>query len=737
MTIKFQFLVLVSFCLCGSIYAQTPETVLVDVNLDVKHSVGGIDAFDRAKFVTIHADMTENEWDGDNEVNDLRNDFLNGYDVYMGRNTGGITWYLNNQITEDPSRTGFADPSSVTTVGQNIKSNYASKTNYHSYESRNDQVICAQLHPFWPNGQLTNKNWALSQTDTQTEPFGTATGEYMGRYIRDAFGIGGTTGQVKPLFAEVINEPLWHLVDYGSEQPEKVFRFHNAVAEEIKKYNEGILVGGYCAAFPDVEKNNFTEWNQRWKLFMDIAGENMDFWSIHLYDFPALGGKQLYRKGAQMEAMFDLMEQYSYLQFGKAKPFLISEFGAQMHDYNKIWSPYRDWLHIKSCNSMMMQFMDRPNLISKTINFLIVKAEWGYDASTGTVYNHRLMRKKNEPASYTGQWVYTDMVKLYQLWSDVNGTRVDVKDNHADILTDAYVTGTKAFLVVNNLDLVKTFRINPDLLGAADNPVSLKVKHLYLSGNSPVLTSEEFTNIPSFIEIKPEGTLVLEYTFANQLTVDDTSSEVKYYAQEYLQPVIANQPIQFTINNIDKGTWGEAMLRIGIGRSLGANRKPTVTFNGIPISVPSNYMGDEQSQRASFFGMLQVEIPYEQVQTNNTITVTFPDQGGYVSSVSIQAYAFSRAITRFAGIPNNTMQFNRGQIHFYPNPLSGILNFSFDLNEQPQYAEFFTMQGELVLSKQLGPDQAEINVSQLSDGVYLVRLKSDKSVYVKKLTVCK
>ena len=733
---KLQLCFLLVVCFLGKSYAQSSKNVLVDVNLDVKHSIGGIDHFDRAKFVVIHADATEAEWDGDNEISDLRNDFLNGYDVYMGRNTGGITWYLNNQITEDPSRPGFANPASVTSAGQTIKNNYAAKTQLHSYENRNAQIMCAQLHPFWPDGKLTNKNWALSTADTQQEPLGTATGEYMGRYIRDAFGSGGVTGQPKPVFTEVINEPLWELVDVNHlVQPEKVFRFHNGVAAEIKKYNDGMLVGGYCSAFPDVEKNDFAEWNQRWKLFMDIAGENMDFWAIHLYDFPAIGGKQRYRKGAQMEAMFDLMEQYSYLKFGVVKPFLVSEYGAQMHDYKGAWSPYRDWLHIKSVNSMRMQFMDRPNLIAKAIDFLIVKAEWGYNSTTGATYDHRLMRKKNEPSSYTGQWIYSDMLKIYQLWSNVKGVRVDVKDNQADILTDTYVDGQKVYLLVNNHDLVEACSGKTNRLGIAAQPTSMRVKHLYNGGTAPVLTDDTYTEIPAAIEVKPEGTLVLEYTFPSNVVTAETSVETKYYATEYLKPIVANQPLQFAVNNVQTGVWGEAVLRIGIGRSLDKQRFPQITFNGTALTVPVNYMGDNQTDRSSFFGALQVEVPYDLLQTNNTVVVTFPDGGGYVSSVTMQNYQFSRAIPRFAGIPNSTHVYNSLPVYIYPNPNSGILRFSGDMVEHLEWADFYTTRGERILSLPLVHGKNEYDIHQLTDGVYIVRLKSDKMIFTQKLTV--
>ena len=69
---------------------------------------------------------------------------------------------------------------------------------------------------------------------------------------------------------------MWELVTNGTEDPAKIFRFHNSVASEIKKLNSNIQVGGFCDAFPDVEKITFRN-GKNWKLFMDISGKNMDF----------------------------------------------------------------------------------------------------------------------------------------------------------------------------------------------------------------------------------------------------------------------------------------------------------------------------------------------------------------------------------------------------------------------------------------------------------------------------
>ncbi|SHK69418.1 agarase [Reichenbachiella agariperforans] len=721
--------------LCLAIGAKAQ--VRVDINLDLKHQVGQIDQFDRNKFVAIHANTTEREWDGDNFTTDLRNDFLNGYDVYLGRDTGGISWALNSNTDEDPARPGFADPAGIESYGTTVKNNYAAQTSWHPYEDRNDQILAAQLHPFWPDGQETNRGWAFSEADTEAEPFGTATGEYMGRYIRDSYGTGGTTGAKKPLYVEVINEPLWHLVDFGTDEPEKIFRFHNAVADQIRKYNDDVLIGGFCTAFPDHENRGFAQWNERWKLFMDMSGDKMDYWTIHLYDFPSINnGKQRYRKGSNMEATFDLMEQYSYMQFGEVKPFMISEYGAQMHDYFGAWSPYRDWLHLKSVNSMMMQFMERANIINKTLNFLPVKAEWGTNGVDDT-YNHRLMRKADEPQAYTGEWVYSDMVKTYQLWSEVKGTRVDSYATSLDLLVDAYVDGKTAYVILNNLKF-EAVQIELNALGLSTAVVEeTDLKHLYLEGQVPVLEQSNQQGLPEAVSLESEATMILKLTLNEAPSIDQTSVETKYYATDYLQEIHANEPLTFTISGVQLGDHGEAMLRLGLGRAHGKSLVPTVLVNGFALDVPVDFRGDDQADRDSFFGVIEIPVPYQQLQNSNEVKVTFADEGGHLSSVAMQVYGFSREVDRsnpVLGLEDKIASTSL-QMKVYPNP-------SFDsvrLEVAPDFVggqwQIMTLSGQVAQEAKIDQEVMLVDASVLPSGVYLIRVSNQGEVLTRKLVL--
>lgn len=623
--------IIICFLISQSLIAQ----VKVNFNVNVKHTVGGIDSFDRSKFITIHANQTENEWDGDNFTSDLRNEFLNGLDVYLGRDTGGITWNLNF-IEEDPLRPGFADPAKIASKGTNSRNSFASKSHLHSYETRKKHVVGAQLHPFWTGeSQVATKlGWKLASP--------TAVGEYMGRYFNSFH---GGNGQKLPNWVEIMNEPAYEALggkkNYTNSLQE-IADFHVEAADAIREQNANLKIGGYTVAFPDFETGDFQRWINRDKLFIDVAGEKMDFWSWHLYDFPSIGGKVQLRSGSNIEATFDMNDQYSMLKLGHKKPYVISEYGAQTHDYNNQgWSPYKDWLFLKAQNSMMMSFMERPDDIAIAIPFTIVKAEWGFNQAKNLPYGARLLRKENEPESYTGKWIYTNRVKFYELWKNVKGTRVDTTADDLDIQVDAYIDGNKAYLILNNLHFSET-SINLNMFDSEkENISSITQKHLTLINQKPELIEKSLAITTNSVVLGAEATMILEYTFDNPINIDETNDETKYFATSYFKPIIKDQPSSFDIESITKSNYGEATLRIGIGRDHGKNLTPKVKFNGTDIIVPADWRGYDQADKDRFFGVIEIPVPYNLLKENNTVDVTFSDNGGHVSSVILQVFNFS------------------------------------------------------------------------------------------------
>lgn len=651
--------------------AFAQDSVTVQVNVDVRHIVNGENRFDRERFITLHSSHTDPDWEGGNSQSlgapnasdDLMGEFLDGYDVYFGRDTGAMAWQLS-QLPEDTQRRGFVDEAAAESRGGDIRWAYTTSETEHAQRVRQHQrrnrnlTVAAQQHPYWPDGKPTGQGWAFSTTDTTEEPLGTATGHFMGQYLKWYFQYDPDDpfGQVKPPLIEVMNEPLYELVTVAPdpEDPATIFEFHNTVAAEIRKTNPEVLVGGYCAAFPDFEKSNFERWEERDRLFIDMAGENMDFWSIHLYDFPVFQGPHphQYRKGSNMEATFDMMDQYSMLRLGHIKPYAISEFGAQVHQYLfEPWTPYRDWLMLKSINSMLMAFLERPDRIAQVIPFIPVKAEWGRK-SANVPYAYRLMRQAKEAEGESGEeWVYTDLVKFYRLWSEVRGSRVDTWADDPDILVDAYVDGRNLFLVVNNLEFEpRNLRFN--LPGASKGGAleSVHLKHLKLAGNEPVLEEQMLSKLPRTFELGAEATAIFKLRFAGKTRTQHKMVERILYATEYKKAIVQGTPLYFDVPGFNGAAHGEAVLRLGIGRDHGLSLQPVVNVNGQRLDVPTDIRGGDQflegDGRETFFGVLEIPVPHDILVADNLVEVNFPDSGGFVSSVLLQTFSSSRSIRR-------------------------------------------------------------------------------------------
>lgn len=606
---------------------STFAQVKVHVNFDLRHTVGGEDTFDRKKWMTVHSSNYEGAWQGELDKMDY---LLNDLDVYLTRETGTVTGEVSGKSAAQ-----------IEANAANFKAQYGSLTDRHPFESKQNLIVANQHRIY---------------EEMSAEEAGERSAAFMNNY----FGNGGTDGMPAPTYFELLNEPVYPLVDFGDQTLTQIFDYHIEMAQKIKELSPSTPVGGYVGAFSIFEEDNFQRWNDRWKTYIDDVGDYMDFYSWHLYDFPGINnGVEQYRKGANNEATFDMMEHYSWL-VDKERPFVISEYGSQLHDwYEEDWSSFRDWLFIKATNSMMMGFMERPDKMAIALPFTVIKAQWGYGAfqmGEDRVYPWRMMRQETEPESYTvngftGEWVWTEYIKFYELWDDVNGTRVDTRSDDINILVDSYIDGDKAYLIVNNL-IPETITFEPDIKGLGTNVISnVSVRNLYFDTASDVVkldVNEEVFNPENTYELLPEATMIFEYTLNEAMVIDQTSEETKYYATTYLQPITGGQEIDFTIENVTLGAQGEAVLRIGVGRDLDESLNPTVMVNGKQLLEPVEYRGDNQEERPRFFGVLEVDVPYNVLQAANTIGITFPDNGGHVSSLAMQVFNFSRPVTRTA-----------------------------------------------------------------------------------------
>ncbi len=633
-----------------SIKAQNPEPTIIDINLDVNHVVGSEDSFDRRKFITVHGSPNERDWILPG-MEPLTEYLINDLDVYFGRDNGTLgSKARGNQ--PDATRPGYADPVFTTALADLYIDQYAAREQWHKFDTHTDVMMGGQYSGFWPLYGPGTYKWAGPE----------AVGEWFANWVSNAYRAEGdpdiNNGFPMNRFLEILNEPLYHFVDDPNTAPEEkatpleVFEFHRDVAKEFHLVNTSTSkIGGYTEAFPEFDYGNFDEWDERMKLFMDVAGEEMDFYSLHFYDFNQRYDDPNHRhyKGGRLEAHFDMVENYSMLLEGNVKPMVISEYGGRdLRIEGQSWSRERDWIFMKAFTPLLMQFMDRPHLIEKAIPFIPGNYHWTLNPAfgNGEPYTWRLTRQENEPDEASGDYVFTEFIKFYELWANVGGKRIDTWSSNEDVLVDAYVDGDKAYLILSNLSF-DAQEINLNVLGENSNTIqNIKLKHLHAVNAFPLLDETNGTSLSSFT-LDPEASAVIEYTYNSNITIDQTSVETKYYGDKVKEAIVANTPISIAIDGVNVETNNESILRVSYGRDRTLSQEPTIVVNGTTLAFNAEYAGDtEQPGWDGVFMTLDVVVPQSVIQTNNVVEITFPDAGGFVSSVTLRSYNFSRPVSR-------------------------------------------------------------------------------------------
>lgn len=456
-----------------------------------------------------------------------------------------------------------------------------------------------------------------------------------------------------PRFYEPFNEPMIKAATFypqagNTAQSDiiitKMCEFHRDMGRAIHALPElaNMQMVGYASAFPQFENNDFTLWNKRFKKFIDIAGEDVDVFSVHLYDGTGVNNSGGRRSGSNSEAIMDLIEAYSFERLNEVKPLAITEYGRLVVNQPgwpgagvSNYEPVENAQAVRSQLHMVMSFIERGDDILYSVPFSTGKSNPYMDQ-----YSRAGLWVQNDD----GTFELTERRFFFEIWKDVKGKRVRINSTNIDVQTQAFVDGRQLYVMLNNLnDLTQSVNLDMvDVTGLQN--VQIKRLKTFVNG-VPALTTSTVTSAPASLNIDYAETIVLTYNFNSAINFTNSIFSKKYYATSTLKPITANQNLSYIINGVETGQ-GQATLRLGVGRDLGANLSPEVRINGSVV----NYGGDvirgyDQSTRSSFFGTL--EIPVEMSLLNagrNTVNVRFPDGGGHVSSAILQVQLLASPI---------------------------------------------------------------------------------------------
>ena len=154
------------------------------------------------------------------------------------------------------------------------------------------------------------------------------------------------------------------------------------------------------------------------------------------------------------------------------------------------------------------------------------------------------------PLDQVTGWEFTNRIYFYDLWKDLSGDRVLIRSNNSDVQVQAFIDSDKLYVALNNLDDFDQ-PISLNMNGNLPAISNVRIKSLTIHSDAdPDYTNQSFSAPPKNYTLKKNETTLMEYTFSESVIFDNKIESERYYSSTYLQPIQADQAINFNFNNI-------------------------------------------------------------------------------------------------------------------------------------------------------------------------------------------
>jgi hypothetical protein len=173
--------------------------------------------------------------------------------------------------------------------------------------------------------------------------------------------------------------------------------------------------------------------------------------------------------------------------------------------------------------------------------------------------------------------------------------------------------------------------------------------------------------------------------------------------------------------------------------SLQANEAVTITFfircataRSLRLTVGNSTL--PASQTTQLWANAALNNP---TYTQFTATFTPPSSGIYYFGWNDISTAQAVATLRLDSINFtsvlSTSEFTSSKFSVSPNPTKGLIDISNDIDANISSVELSDLNGRIVKTISLGENESQINISELSQGIYLMKIVSDKGIITKKV----
>lgn len=660
------FLFMAALTIIGSEALQAQQTSLT-INSGHRLSIGGESTtLDRAKFFNHSGTLYPPSSTTSNpEGKNLRLEIYSedGLNLTPGRVSTELDQFIAQGIPEDPNRPGFMDPVALQTELQgsyrnfvlansryeglrNTTTNPIFVTSGRSASADNSPIFFGQEFRFGEQSPLfPNRNFYA---------------DFLRTFLREVV-YGPNAFHPVPadrFHVELINEPDLHVAGAFSgpnaaatllASGEELARYHRDIAQMIKTEFASASIGGPSLAVTNFSGDDYLRWNATVKPFIDIAGGDLDYYSMHPYERYDVQSDGTVRRAVdqspgRIDSQIDMMLSRQEQVHGNRLPLAITEYssfnrGVFGSTANGAYAGYdrdvQQWDQSRNVREQLLLYINRPDAILNATPFIAPRS-FRSDVPT---------RDSDDNVMYEqiagGDFIETIIAKTMRMYAPVEGEYLNVQGANDDLQAAAFRDGDRIYLLLNNL-LDSTHQVNLDLVlgdaGIVTGATMSRVFRINSAGNF-FIENQNVSNSFGVLSLNAKEGAVVTFNTSNDGSFTQTMHEDTFYgnqiAVELNDGAVGRSP-EVTIEAQTAGAIG-ARLRVGYSRPVGVDAF-TVSINGNPLSVPADIRGVDDEE----FGLIDVGLVTREI----TVPVGFLNDGdnllrfdftgaGYLSSTAL------------------------------------------------------------------------------------------------------
>ena len=644
-------------CMNGNTVAQPTS---LTINANQRRTIGGVSTLDRDKYFNHAATLFP---PANSNLGNLRQEVYSatGLNLTPGRGASEFDQSIGQGLPEDPTRPGFIDPTALRNELQGPFKIFATNSSrWEAFRSPTTDplyIMSGRAATFFPSYFRQGEVSSLF-------PNRNAYAEFLNTFLDEAvYGPNAFLPVDQDRFhVEIINEPDLHIpgIFGGPSQAatlkassEEMATYHREIAQAVKSVHPSASIGGPSLAVTDFSGNDYLRWENTFKPFIEGAGADLDFYSIHpyeRYDVQSDGSvrRAVDQSPGRIRSQLDMIVNQQEQTHGNRLPISLTEFssfnrGVNGSMENGSYAGYardeQQWDQSRNFREQLLLYVNRPDDILNAVQFVYAK-HFTNDVPTRDSADNVLYEQDSN-----GDYIETVIAKTYRMYAPIDGDYINVEGSTGDLQMAAFRDGDTVYLMLNNLldtDQQLDLDFLMDGLGSID---SASISRIYrdesLSTPNVVIQDQDITNSYGDLILNPKEGAVLTFNVSGDAGLTTDVFENTYYGDQVAFEL--NDSGQMGLSpeiSIDADTLDaiSAKLRVGYTRS-GAPEQFSLLINDNSILVPGGQQGvDDEEFDEIDSGLIsrEIDVPVEYlVDGVNRVRMLFGDNG-FISSVALQ-----------------------------------------------------------------------------------------------------